>query len=207
MRYIDKSDRCLDFDNYIRQESLTHWDQCDTQLKLVLHQHLWREQQGLCIYCQQQIPPKKDKESSQAIRSHIEHVRPRTTYPELTFVYCNLSVSCEGFDCKTTDKKPKKEFCEHRKADEYDEDNFLNPMELKEIEDYFFYDIEGKIHPHPQASFPEKANYMIKILDLNHSDLIDMRKRVYEQAISGEIELISAVFPPFCSMLKQFDLI
>lgn len=204
MRYIDKSKRCSDFDNYTAPCFPISWNEFDTGAKLALHQHLWQEQKGLCVYCQQQIPFKKSKQSSQQICSHIEHIRPRTTYPELTFVYCNLSISCEGFNCKTIDKHPKKEFCEHRKGHEYDEDRFLNPIELREIEDYFEYDIEGKIHP--TTLFPEKAEYMIKILDLNHPDLIDMRKSIYEDVIAGEIKLTLGIFPSFYSMLKQFNL-
>ncbi|RKZ44991.1 MAG: hypothetical protein DRQ41_01390 [Gammaproteobacteria bacterium] len=49
-------------------------------------------------------------------------IRPRSRpqYANLTFCYKNLSVSCEGFFCKTESLKPKKEFCEHRKGNEYD---------------------------------------------------------------------------------------
>jgi len=69
-------------------------------------------------YCQQKLLPKPEKESNALMRSHIELMRPRASYPYLTFDYCNLSISCEGFDCETpkTNQQPKKEFCEHRKG-------------------------------------------------------------------------------------------
>jgi len=89
------------------------------------------------------VPEKKETEYK--IRSHIQHIRPRSRpqYAHLTFCYKNLSVSCEGFDCKTESLKPKKEFCEQ--GNEYDEDKFLNSVERNDIEDYFVYDIEGSI--------------------------------------------------------------
>ena len=142
MRYIDKSNRCKAFDQHLRNKPPTSWKKFNNNIKLILHKHLYYEQGGLCIYCQQKLLPKTEKESNAHIRSHIEHIRPKSSYKDLTFDYCNLSVSCEGFDCEIpkTNTQPKKEFCEHRKANEYDEFYFLNPMEVKDIEDYFVYD-------------------------------------------------------------------
>jgi len=111
MRYIDKSDCCKAFDRYLINSRPLAWNEFDDNIKLILHQHLYYEQGGLCIYCQQKLLPKTEKESNAHIRSHIEHIRPRSSYPYLTFDYCNLSVSCEGFDCEIlkTNQQPKKE--------------------------------------------------------------------------------------------------
>jgi uncharacterized protein (TIGR02646 family) len=217
MRYIDKSNRCAEFDEYVNNDSPSVWNEFQTNIKLKLHRHLWHEQQGLCIYCQQQVPEKTETEYK--IRSHIEHIRPRSRpqYAHLTFCYKNLSVSCEGFDCKTESLNPKKEFCEHRKGNEYDEEQFLNPVELSDIEDYFIYDIDGKIHPNSNKNQKHRtqAEYMISILDLNHPKLIDLRKEQYqlmiEQQENGlEIEEFLAphydLLPAFYTMLKQLFL-
>lgn len=220
MRYIDKSQRCIEFDEYMNGHSPMAWNEFRTDIKLKLHQHLWREQQGLCIYCQQQVPEKKEIESSNDIRSHIEHIRPQKPYTNLVFCYKNLSISCEGFDCNTEDTKPKKEFCEHRKGNEYDEDKFLNPVECETIEDYFIYDIEGRIYPNErdQKEVIEKAKYMIKILDLNNSGLVKMRKTQYDLIIEQANEFDNEfdienflspnynLLPAFYSMLKQLFL-
>jgi len=213
MRYIDKSKRCVEFDEYLNHNTLFDWNELQTHLKIRLHQHLWREQQGLCIYCQQGVPEKTGTEYH--IKSHIEHIRPRKKYPASTFKYDNLSVSCEGFDCKTEDRK--KEFCEHRKGDEYNEDKFLNPTEIIEIEEYFIYDIEGGIYPNSlkNQNDKEKAEYMISILDLNHKILKNMRKEQYQTIVESEIngENIKDILNPnyetlesFYSMLKQLFL-
>jgi uncharacterized protein (TIGR02646 family) len=218
MRYIDKSKRCIEFDEYVNSNSLKVWGDFKTEIKLKLHQHLWREQQGLCIYCQQEVPEKTETEYT--IRSHIEHIRPQKPYASLIFCYKNLSISCEGFDCNTGDtKKPQKEFCEHRKGSEYDENRFLNPVECEDIEDYFIYDIDGKIHPNTERSQEktiEKAEYMIQILHLNHPKLIDMRKKQYKLIIEkqekDELEIKDFLspdydlLPAFYSMLKQLFL-
>ena len=212
MRYIEKSNRYPEFDDYVNSDSPTVWADFKTDIKLKLHRHLWREQQGLCIYCQQEIPEKTGPEYN--IRSHIEHIRPRShpQYAHLTFCYENLSISCEGFDCKTEHLKPQKEFCEHRKGNEYDEDKFLNPVELPDVEQYFEYNIEGEIHPNSTTNNGNqtKAEYMIKILDLNHPKLKDMRKEHYDLIIEQPefdiedfLNLNYEFLPPFFSMLKQ----
>ncbi len=211
MRYIDKSRRCPEFDNYITSDSPSDWNEFLSDIKLKLHRHLWKEQKGLCVYCEQGIPEKKGLEYR--IRSHIEHIRPRSKdeYKHLTFCYTNLSVSCEGFDSRA-DENPKKEFCEHRKGDEYDEEKFLNPVELPDIEDYFEYDIEGKIFPNSKRNDIDmkKAEYMVKILELNNETLTDMRREQYETVIEDQLDDFGdflnpdyEILPPFYSMLKQ----
>jgi len=194
MRYIDN----------LNHNTLFDWDELQTHLKINLHQHLWREQQGLCIYCQQGVPEKTGTEYH--IKSHIEHIRPRSNYPNLTFEYNNLSISCEGFDC--SQEKGKQAFCEHRKGDEYDEDKFLNPVEITEIEEYFEYDIEGGIYPNSSKNQKdkEKAEYMIRILDLNHKILKNMRKEQYQTIVESTIngENIKDILNPNYETLESF---
>ncbi len=215
MRYINKSKRCTKFDHWLACNTPNSWQELDDNVKLALHQHLRYEQQGLCIYCQQAIPAKTAKQSSADIRSHIEHIYPRSPkepvkYPELTFVYCNLSVSCEGFDCSAKTLETK-EFCEHRKGNEYDEALFLNPTDLQEIETYFEYDATGQIFPNHLKSDVEqkKAKYMIKILALDHDTLNQLRARHYDATLTLNAEERTNLLDPngenlpaFYSMLK-----
>jgi len=224
MRYIDKSKRCEEFDEFIINSYPSTWRDFDNNVKLIFHQHLHDEQGGLCIYCQQKLPLKKEKESNAHRRSHIEHIRPRASYPCLTFVYCNLSISCEGFDCEIppTNKQPKQEFCEHRKGkekNEYDEEYFLNPVELKDIENYFFYKSHVdkdkgilliKILPKYKEGTKEykQASHMIKILDLNHDELMKMRVKVVTYIRKGnKYKKDEKLLPPFYSMLFQLGLL
>ncbi|MDQ7089267.1 MAG: retron system putative HNH endonuclease [Methylococcales bacterium] len=149
MRFIGKSKRCDEFDTYIKDNvqllsSTGKWN-LPTDIKTKLHNDILKQQQGLCIYCQQELP---EKENAQYLpESIIEHLRPRTKYPELTHIFCNLSVACKKHKQKK-DKKELIDFCEDRKDEEYDEDKFLNPHELVDIETYFEYDTEGNIFAH-----------------------------------------------------------
>jgi len=220
MRYINKSERCGEFDEYIKNKSsLKEWKKewgkyKNRKIKLKLHQHLYREQGGLCVYCQQLLPYKKEMEGNKIYnKSHIEHIRPREFYKELTFVYCNLSVSCDGFDCEIekTNEQSDKEFCGHIKDNEYYEEYFLNPFEVKDIENYFIYDdLTFEVLPKHEKGTDKfkKANYMIEILCLNHDELIRMRTKLVNDILKSKKKFDNneKIFPPFYSMLVQLGL-
>lgn len=85
---------------------------------------------------------------------------------------------------------------------------------MSDIEDYFVYDIEGKIHPNSNRDQEErcKAEYMIAILDLNHPKLIDIRKEQYQLIIEQQENGLDIeeflnphydLLPAFYTMLKQ----
>lgn len=214
MRFISKRKRCRPFDKYRKTKKTNEWDRFDSGIKFTLHRHLWREQKGLCVYCQQAIPEKTSKDSiSYHHPSHIEHIRPKSKYKHLTYAYKNLSVACNGFNCSMDDEKG--EFCEYKKKDEYNEKLFLNPVEVEDIETYFIFDIDGNIEANPKKSplQRKKAHYMIEILDLQNPNLkkmrceqIDIFLESLEQGFTVE-ELLSRqnlLLPGFYSMLKYF---
>lgn len=160
MRYIDKSNRCADFDTYAKP---ANWPSFDKNIKLLLHQHLLKEQQHLCIYCQQSIPSKTQKDDPIANPkilhpSHIEHIRPKEAgkFPLLTFEYTNLAVSCDGFEIGSTLPRRSPDFCGHPKKSIFDDTLFLHPFEEMDIEDFFEYDLNGEIGP--SAKDPGKTN-------------------------------------------------
>lgn len=233
MRYIKIIGRCQEFDDYIAQNAdhmPKKWDNAlPGDIKTALHNHLLKQQQGLCIYCQKEIREKKilkslsederkleeerllveereSKEKGIPTRiSIIEHIRPKDKdkYPELTFVLCNLSVACNRKNKKDS------EYCEDRKHNKYDENNFLNPFEVTDIESYFEYDTEGRIIP---KNDNEKAKYMINdVLDLDNFVLRQMRKNQYILFSKMDIQEAEEILldedteqlPQFYSMLKQ----
>lgn len=236
MRYIDKSNRSKEFDDFIDHFKLKNreWKRLKktndklkdgfrsgSDIQLLLHQHLWTEQKGLCIYCEQELEAKLAKNTDKKGFSHIEHLRPKGTYKDLRFEQSNLSVSCDGFDTRNQNPITEKEFCGHKKHFEYDEDLFLNPLEVENVEDYFEYDIEGNMYPNQELeeSEKQKAIYTIDLLNLQHDILIDMRKNQYEiileEYLSYETEtekdayiedLLNPnhkTYPAFYSMLKK----
>lgn len=138
----------------------------------------------------------------------------------MTYTFENIIVSCEGFDL-TTIADHKREFCGHikddkRRGNEYDDTLFLNPTEKTDIESYFYYDSEGNIEPHPTKTADEQlqAAFMIRILGLDHSVLVDMRKNQYDlwlekkfewsdEQLAVELNENLPLLPSFFSLLKQ----
>lgn len=159
--------------------------------KRALHEHLWREQKGLCIYCMQEIH--KTRLNSD---SHLEHLMNKSQFKELIFEYDNLSVSCNGYDCSTDqDSKGKNQFCGHykdkkNKKPEFIAEKYINPCEDENIESYFEYDVEGRIKParNIEPDIKGKASYMIDLINLNDDGLVSARKAAYESLIESEIQ-------------------
>lgn len=193
MRFIDKSYRSVDFDVFVESykgrlkskkwEGLKKMDSATPtgrEIQLILYQHLWQEQKGLCIYCEQQLEEKLA--STDQDFSHIEHIKPKKLHKDLTFEQSNLTVSCDGFDTRNKNPETQKDFCGHKKLRKYDENLFLNPLEIQNIEDFFDYDIEGNMFPAKNLAVSDlaKAVYTIDLLNLQHETLIFMRKEQYE---------------------------
>lgn len=226
MRHINKTELCQDFDdyikemhydisldNYIKKTSVKKhpWKRLNNEIKEILAKHLYAEQKGLCIYCQQSLINAFPEILFSNI-AHIEHLKPKTRgkYPQETFNQKNLTLSCNGFDCKN--EKGTSEFCGHNKLEEYNSLYFINPVEIEDTEKYFEYTFEGEIYPAELLSEKEKkkAEYMINVLDLKNSVLTDMRKDNYTDIITihkDEIDLFLDEnvenLPSFYSMLKQ----
>ena len=130
---------------------------------------LEKEQAGLCIYCESKV-----KENG----SHLEHLKPKSAskYPELTFIYSNITVSCDGNN-HTPEYDNSRESCGHIKDDEYNDTLFLDPTLTQDIREYFKYDYDDyKIYSTDKS--PDKANYMITTLKLNEGELPTARKNV-----------------------------
>jgi hypothetical protein len=90
-------------------------------------------------------------------------------------------------------------------------------VECKDIEDYFSYEINGKIRPNPNKNQEDisKAEYMIEILYLNHPTLTNMRNKQYQLIIEQQKNGIDIkeflnphydLLPGFYTMLKQLFL-
>jgi uncharacterized protein (TIGR02646 family) len=224
MRYIDKSNRCKQFDDFVetyRGRLRNDWEKFKkvkggSEVRLLLHQHLWRTQKGLCAYCEQEIPAKTQPDEE--AKSHFEHIRPKKRFPTLTYHFENLIVSCEGFDLSTIADR-KKQFCGHFKDNDfskYKENIFLNPTENQWITSYFRFDSEGRIEPNPLKTMEEQkqARYMIETLGLDNSVLNEMRKNQYDfwlekqdewsnEQLLEELDENQSFLPAFHSLLKQ----
>jgi len=101
----------------------------------------------MCAYCESKIK-----------KYHIDHFKTRNQYPEFTFNYNNLFVSCE---CEKSCAKNKDKIGLNRS----DFDNFYFPLSINinEFEYTLLGDILGKT---------DKAKKTIEIFNLNSKSLI-----------------------------------
>ncbi len=171
MRFVQKTETPHFFIEDTK--NLLVWNDYYSNNKRVLKEYILKgEQNHLCIYCESKID---------IDNSHIEHIKPKAQnkYPELTFEYSNLTVSCNG-TCNNKLDDNTKHNCGHIKANEYNEYKFLNPIELVDIRDYFEYDIDALTINSSDKDL-EKANYMISTLNLNSGTLKVRREKIYEK--------------------------
>ena len=165
MRYINKTQAPAFFKDDTKD--LNNWHDYGKVkgTKRRLKQHIIeQEQNALCVYCEGKVGLDD---------SHIEHLKPKGKYPQLTFDYQNLAVSCNG-TLHNQDDDTQQKSCGHKKDNEYDEALFLDPSQLTDIRDYFVYDIEDSLIC-PADKSPEQAQYAIKILQLNSDGLPQAR--------------------------------
>jgi|GEM_PF-728579 len=145
-----------------RELGENYWKKLRSGCKKSVRQQMLKEQQYLCAYCERKIANETD--------AHIEHIKPKSRYFEKCFDYNNLIVSCNGNQCSDVSQEDYEEnihSCGHPKDHFFDEEKFLNPVELTDISDYFSYDIdEGRIEPSETDS--TKADYMINLLNLDN---------------------------------------
>ncbi|SFV66093.1 conserved hypothetical protein [hydrothermal vent metagenome] len=170
MRYIQK----LDTPNFFTEDTqlLTDWKNYKKKKKLKEY-ILKNEQNYLCCYCESKVTILGDKEKD---GSHLEHIKPKKFYADLTFYYNNLLVSCQG-TCHNSENDKTRYSCGHKKDDEYIDNKFLNPTIVEDIRDYFKYEtIENeKVKIVPTAKDSNKAEYMINLLHLNDDTLLYAR--------------------------------
>lgn len=166
MKHIEKKAPPTSFTKHI--PSTGKWaDFSRTRKKHTKQYMLEQEQNYLCCYCEKNI---------KGADAHIEHIRPKGDYPELTFEYSNLLVSCQGTHCSPDEEDTTVYICGHKKDSGFDEDLFLDPSQLRDIGAYFEFDDNGGISP--SAKDPIKASYMINLLQLNEPQLAQSRENV-----------------------------
>ena len=175
MRYIQK----LNIPDFFIEDthSLTDWKNYTEKKKLKKY-ILRNEQNYLCCYCESKVTILGDNEKD---GSHLEHIKPKKFYDDLTFYYNNLLVSCHG-TCHNSGNNKTRYSCGHKKDDEYVENKFLNPTVVEDIRDYFKYETlpNEKIKIVPTAKDSTKAQYMINLLHLNDNTLLFARYKALE---------------------------
>lgn len=144
------------FTKYILRNSPRHWDEIGP-IRQELREHILMEQGNCCAYTEIRI--------SESTNSHIDHYRTRNLFPQLTFDYHNMLVSCnsEEYGAKHKDK--------HIKCTE-DYDDLVNP--IKEVpSDFIEFAYTGEVLSVEGSVKGEKT---ISFFNLNAKALVERRK-------------------------------
>jgi len=158
-----------------------------SQKKALRDYILEKEQQHLCCYCETQISGNRED-------SILEHIRPRSKYPEWEYDYNNLLVSCSS-----------KDRCGHFKKNNFS-DFFIIQTEENPA-DYLTYSASGDIRPIDNS---RKGRETIDILNLNQAKLKQARRTLFKQLIkmirAGNLDDCLAYFkeyPAFVDYVKE----
>ena len=134
------------------------WEDLASDAKRALREALLAEQGHICCYCGMRIrvtdeenevhsAEDDDGQKKKDERPIIEHLKPRSAFPELTFEYQNLLASCSGGQAA---HPPRAIHCDKKKGNWYEEGLMVSPLN-PDCEDYFVYRPNGTIEPtkHP----------------------------------------------------------
>lgn len=160
-------------------------------------EYLIAEQYHLCAYTELNLDEfQNDLEQANIpvkLGYHIEHVKPKSQFPLLTFDYNNLVASCLDSD-SLQGFAPADRFGGHYKRGEYDAQLFVSPLE-SDCQKFFSYELTGKVKPSPSlsSSDQQRAEYTIKLLNLTGNQtnqgqtnqshyLVLKRRKILEEA-------------------------
>jgi uncharacterized protein (TIGR02646 family) len=159
-------------------QNLTYRNMPTDQVK---HQML-SEQGSLCAYTMQRIEGTED--------CHIEHIVPQNQPHQpsnFDINYTNM-VTCFPGNKPSPEKKwnPKYPYGANRKGGtRIDENNFVSPLRA-DVEQRFFYHADGSISAAPDDI---AANSSIRILKLDHDQLVELRKAAIEERVFDDDSL------------------
>lgn len=153
-----------------------------------LREHILEEQNNHCAYTELRI--------KMTDNCHIDHYHTRNLYPEETFRYANMLVSCnaEGYGAKYKDKQIK------TKTD-YNE--LINPVEEQPTE-HLEFGLTGIVSPVMNST---KGKKTISCFNLNEKSLVERRKTAVECMLKMKDYLteddIVASLGEFDTMIRQ----
>lgn len=138
---------------------------------------LTKETSGKCMYCEGFI--------GAVSYSHIEHFRPKFSYPAKTFVWENLGLGCQ--------------VCNTYKNDVFDENlPYINPY--YENPDDFFLFLGTMIMQKPGCARAENMKTQLK---LNRPELMEQRKEAIDKVTSMIERYVSETNPSIKQMLRK----
>lgn len=188
MKHIHKLNAPEFFTDFVKKEKPKEWSDAApirSQLREYILKH---EQQDCCAYTEIRISGDK--------ACHIDHYHTRNLFPDETFNYENLLVSCnaENYGAKYKDKQVK------GKADY---DKLLNPV-TDVPSDYLEYTFMGEMRAIGEN---ERGAHTIEYFNLNERSLVNRRRNAVYclQSMQDELnedEVVEAI-GEFEGMLRQ----
>lgn len=164
-----------------------HWNDLN-EIRQALRQHILEEQGNCCAYTEIHL--------SSVENCHIDHYYTRNLYPEKTFDYNNMLVSCnsENYAAKYKDKQIKRK---------EDYSGLIHPVNDNPSE-YIEFTLTGRVvatDNHP------KGEYSISVFNLNEKSLVERRKTAIKNLLLmkdylTEDEIVNS-FKEFESMIRQ----
>jgi uncharacterized protein (TIGR02646 family) len=140
------------------------WDDVKGNDKAEIRKALVRMQGERCAYCEGPLF---------AGHGHIEHFRRKNKehFPELTFVWENLFLSCDSrTNCGHFKDRPS--------GPAYRSDDLVKPDE-DDPESFFYFSVTGEVRVQAEADAAScaQANETIRVLGLNHPALVAQRRK------------------------------
>lgn len=175
------------FSNFVAHNTPHTWEET-APIRQELRKHILAEQGNCCAYTEMRLTGQVD--------CHIDHFRTRHLFPEKTFDYYNMMVSCnaEEYGAKSKDKLL---------TSKSDYNDLINPVE--DIpSDYIRFSVTGDVLP--VGNSPKGAK-TITFFNLNEKKLLERRRIVTLYVLQmkrylTEDEMVEAV-GEFGSMVRQ----
>ncbi|QHG14746.1 retron system putative HNH endonuclease [Nostoc sp. ATCC 53789] len=177
MKYIKKSEEPESFTNWknlANEDWQPTWGDFSKPQKTDVHNSLLQEQGFICCYCGRRINTDD---------SHFEHLKPRTTYPQLALEYTNILASCQK---DTVRKEPL--HCGKIKDKWYDDNLMISPLDVNCAE-FFRYTDDGQILATNHSEKQLAAETTIDKLALN----IDKLKNLRAKSVEPILEIINTI--------------
>ncbi len=175
------------FSKFIAHNNPRTWDE-STPVRSQLRTHILEEQGNCCAYTEIRLNGNTD--------CHIDHYRTRNLFPEKTFDYYNMMVSCnaEGYGAKFKDKQI---------TSKSDYDDLINPVEDNPA-DYIEFTFTGDVL---SVSGSSKGTKTITYFNLNEKSLLERRRIIALYVVQmknyfTEDEMVETI-GEFESMVRQ----
>lgn len=132
------------------------------------------EQYGLCAYSETVL-------DEADLGMHLDHVEPKSKYPQRTFDHHNLLLSAIS-DEKLQTLPREEAFGGHFRLDRYSPAGFIHPLRA-DSRRFFYYASTGMVEPALGLSVSDarKARYTIALLNLNAPILVNRRRGWLEE--------------------------